>query len=163
MDTDGYARDIDEAAVGDEMLKMPEGRAKLGELVELAAGALPAFVLLKVVRPRLHAGQASIPNSTTFIGRRSAWCSMRGQPPRCACRNSSRTAASTTRPSSDPGCAATPGWVSNTAVAVRSSATGEDGGRRVVRGDDGMITRTVVMTRLIDAVRRCWASSFSSG
>ena len=46
-------------------------------------------------------------------------------------------------------------------MAVRSSATGEDGRDASFAGMNATFTNVAATTELIDAVQRCWASLFS--
>ncbi len=161
MKTDDYVRDI--SALGIDNAKEAGGKgANLGELVAAELPVPPGFVLLRAsYQDSMRAGgvseelAAAHREALTKVGDSSHLGEL------CERMQSLVLKAGVTDDVRDLMLAAYRRLGPGAVVAVRSSATGEDGRDASFAGMNATFTNVTGDDGLIDAVQRCWASLFS--
>jgi pyruvate, water dikinase len=161
MQTDDYVRDI--SALGIDDAKEAGGKgANLGELVAAELPVPPGFVLLRAsYQDSMRAGgvseelAAAHREALTKVGDSSHLGEL------CERMQSLVLKAGITDDIRDLMLAAYRRLGPDAVVAVRSSATGEDGRDASFAGMNATFTNVTGDDGLIDAVQRCWASLFS--
>jgi pyruvate,water dikinase len=161
MQTDDYVRDISTLRIGNAKEAGGKG-ANLGELVAAELPVPPGFVLLRAsYQDSMRAGgvseelAAAHREALTKVGESSQLGEL------CERMQSLVLKAGITDDVRDLMLAAYRRLGPGAVVAVRSSATGEDGRDASFAGMNATITNVTGDDGLIDAVQRCWASLFS--
>lgn len=161
MQIDNYVRDISKLRITDAEEAGGKG-ANMGELVAANLPVPPGFVLLRgCYRDSMRAGGVDAELSTVH---REALATVADTPhlaELCERLQGLVHKAGVADALRDPLLAAYRALGSNAVVAVRSSATGEDGRDASFAGMNATITNVSGEDALLDAVLRCWMSLFS--
>lgn len=161
MTRDSYVRDISTLRITDAEEAGGKG-ANMGELVAAKLPVPPGFVMLRsCYRDSMRAGGADSELNKLHREALDTVGDTTGLAELCARMQSLVQKAGMTGPVRDAVLSAYRTMGSDITVAVRSSATGEDGADASFAGMNATITNVRGEDELIDAVLRCWMSLFS--
>ena len=161
MASQTYVRDIASLTIGDAEEAGGKG-ANMGELVAAKLPLPPGFVLLRdCYRDSMRAGGVDAELSALHRDALANVTDTTHLPELCERLQDLVHKAGVSDAARDPLHAAR-GLGSNTVVAVRSSATGEDGRDASFAGMNATITNVSGEDALIDAVLRCWMEMINS-
>ncbi|WP_101950298.1 phosphoenolpyruvate synthase [Mycobacterium sp. 3519A] len=159
MRSDTYVRDISTLRITDAEEAGGKG-ANMGEMVAEKLPVPPGFVLLRdCYRHSMREG--GVDGELSKLHREALTADPTRLPELCERMQALVQKAGVTEAIRDEILAAHRRLGSNTVVAVRSSATGEDGRDASFAGMNATITNVSGEEGLIDAVLRCWMSLFS--
>ncbi|HEX9832603.1 MAG TPA: PEP/pyruvate-binding domain-containing protein, partial [Mycobacterium sp.] len=159
--SDKYIRDISTLRISDAEEAGGKG-ANMGELVAAKLPVPPGFVLLRdCYRDSMQAGGVDADLAELHRDAIAHVADTSHLPERCEQLQSLVQKAGIADPVREPLLDAYRGLGPNAVVAVRSSATGEDGADASFAGMNATITNVSGEEALIDAVLHCWMSLFS--
>jgi pyruvate,water dikinase len=161
MPDEKYVRDIASLRLTDAEEAGGKG-ANMGEIVASGLPVPPGFVLLRdCYRDSMRSGGADTELSSLHREALSKVADTDQLPELCEWMQSLVQKAGIANTVRDSLLAAYRAMGSDVVVAVRSSATGEDGSDASFAGMNATITNVSGEDALIDAVERCWMSLFS--
>ena len=161
MQDDTYVRDISTLRISDAEEAGGKG-ANMGELVAAKLPVPPGFVLLRdCYRDSMRAGGVDAELNALHREALTNVADTTHLPERCERLQGLVHKAGVADAVRDPLLAAYRALGSDAVVAVRSSATGEDGRDASFAGMNATITNVSGEEALLDAVLRCWMSLFS--